>query len=77
MRRKWPVLAAAIPLIIGWALVAAHPGGAHPPALGGGGGGARGARQPPGQSIHGGKTQQDANHRDQQQLGRIRGYRRQ
>jgi len=25
MRRKWPVLTAAIPLAFGWALVAAHP----------------------------------------------------
>src|SRR5439155_12851057 len=28
MRRKWPVLAAAIPLAFGWALVAAHPAAA-------------------------------------------------
>ena len=28
MRRKWPVLTAAIPLAFGWALVAAHPAAA-------------------------------------------------
>jgi hypothetical protein len=28
MRRKWPVVTAAIPLAIGWALVAAHPAAA-------------------------------------------------
>jgi hypothetical protein len=28
MRRKWPVLAAAIPLAYGWALVSAHPAAA-------------------------------------------------
>ena len=28
MRRKWPILAAAIPLIFGWALIAAYPAGA-------------------------------------------------
>ena len=28
MRRKWPVVTAAIPLTIGWALVAAHPAAA-------------------------------------------------
>jgi hypothetical protein len=37
MRRKWPVLAAAIPLIIGWALVAAYPAAASPAAFGSGG----------------------------------------
>ena len=25
MRRKWPILAAAIPLMFGWALIAAYP----------------------------------------------------
>ncbi len=33
MLRKWPVLAAAIPLIIGWALVAAYPAAASPAAF--------------------------------------------
>ena len=28
MRRKWPVVAAAIPLAFGWALLAAHPAAA-------------------------------------------------
>ena len=28
MRRKWPILAAAIPLMFGWALIAAYPAGA-------------------------------------------------
>ena len=28
MRRKWPVVTAAIPLAFGWALVAAHPAAA-------------------------------------------------
>ena len=28
MRRKWPALAAAIPLAFGWALVSAHPAAA-------------------------------------------------
>jgi hypothetical protein len=28
MRRKWPILAAAIPLVFGWALIAAYPAGA-------------------------------------------------
>jgi hypothetical protein len=37
MRRKWPVLAAAIPLFIGWALIAAHPAAASPTGFGSGG----------------------------------------
>jgi hypothetical protein len=34
MRHKWPVLAAAIPLMFGWALIAANPAGAAPVATG-------------------------------------------
>src|ERR1700731_4394609 len=34
MRRKWPALAAAIPLVLGWAVTAAGPAAAAPPGGG-------------------------------------------
>ena len=37
MRRRWPVFAATIPLVFGWALVAAYPAAAHTGAMGPGG----------------------------------------
>jgi len=37
MRRRWPVLAATIPLVLGWALAAAHPAAARTGAAGAGG----------------------------------------
>ena len=37
MRRRWPVLVATIPLVFGWALVAAYPAAAHTRVMGPGG----------------------------------------
>src|SRR5438270_7433621 len=34
MRRRWPALAATIPLVLGWAVATAHPASASAPATG-------------------------------------------
>src|SRR5580692_4339813 len=48
MRHKWPVLAAVIPVVFGWALIAAYPAAATAGGVGASGASASGLAQPGG-----------------------------